>query len=89
MNRHYTAQEYRERCVILRKHFDNPAITTDGLLISGETVEEFDETKRFLETVRFNEMHIFKYSSGEGTRAAVMEKIRFRSRISRSAAISS
>ena len=39
----------------------------------GETVEEFDETKRFLETVRFYEMHIFKYSKREGTRAAVME----------------
>ena len=74
MNRHYTAQEYLERCVILRKHFDNPAITTDVIVgFPGETVEEFDETKRFLETVRFYEMHIFKYSKREGTRAAVME----------------
>ena len=32
MNRHYTAQEYLERCVILRKHFDNPAITTDVIV---------------------------------------------------------
>lgn len=74
MNRHYTAQEYLERCVILRKHFDNPAITTDVIVgFPGETVEEFDETKRFLETVRFYEMHIFKYSKRGGTRAAVME----------------
>ena len=39
----------------------------------GETEEEFATTKEFLETVRFYEMHIFKYSKREGTKAAVME----------------
>ena len=74
MNRHYTAKEYLERCTILRNHFENPAITTDVIVgFPGETKEEFNETKRFLETVRFYEMHIFKYSKREGTRAAVME----------------
>ena len=74
MNRHYTAEDYLERCGILRKHFDNPAVTTDVIVgFPGETEEEFATTKEFLETVRFYEMHIFKYSKREGTKAAVME----------------
>ncbi|WP_125144044.1 tRNA (N(6)-L-threonylcarbamoyladenosine(37)-C(2))-methylthiotransferase MtaB [Clostridium transplantifaecale] len=74
MNRHYTAEDYLERCGILRKHFDNPAVTTDVIVgFPGETEEEFAATKEFLETVRFYEMHIFKYSKREGTKAAVME----------------
>ncbi len=74
MNRHYTPQEYIERCNIIRKYFENPAITTDVIVgFPGETEEEFDITKQFLEEVRFAEMHIFKYSKRKGTVAAGME----------------
>lgn len=74
MNRHYTAAEYLSRCDILRKYFDQPAITTDVIVgFPGETEEEFQVTKEFLEKVHFYEMHIFKYSKREGTKAATME----------------
>lgn len=74
MNRHYTTEDYLRRCGILRENFDHPAITTDVIAgFPGETEEEFEETRRFLETVRFYEMHVFKYSKRQGTRAAVME----------------
>ena len=74
MNRHYTTEDYLGRCGILREIFDHPAITTDVIAgFPGETEEEFEETRRFLETVRFYEMHVFKYSKRQGTRAAVME----------------
>lgn len=74
MNRHYTTEDYLRRCGILREIFDHPAITTDVIAgFPGETEEEFEETRRFLETVRFYEMHVFKYSKRQGTRAAVME----------------
>ena len=73
MNRHYTAEEYFERCEILRQAFKDPAITTDVIVgFPGETEEEFEETKAFLKKVHFYEMHIFKYSVREGTRAAAM-----------------
>lgn len=73
MNRHYTAEEYFHCCEILRKYFENPAITTDVIVgFPGETEEEFAVTKAFLEKVHFYEMHIFKYSKRAGTRAAVM-----------------
>ena len=73
MNRHYTAGEYYAGVEYLRKYFRHPAITTDIIVgFPGETEEEFAETEAFLEKVRFYEMHIFKYSRREGTRAASM-----------------
>lgn len=70
MNRHYTTEEYAAGCDILRRYFDNPAITTDVIVgFPGETEEEFEATKAFLERVGFYEMHIFKYSRRAGTRA--------------------
>lgn len=74
MNRKYSAEEYYEKVCILRKYFDQPAITTDVIVgFPGETDEEFEETKAFLQKVGFYEMHIFKYSKRKGTPAAVME----------------
>lgn len=74
MNRRYTAEEYGEKCRILRKVFDNPAITTDVIVgFPGETEEEFEESRAFIDRINFYETHIFKYSRREGTRAAVME----------------
>ena len=73
MNRHYTPEEYYEKCKLLRAAFENPAITTDVIVgFPGETDEEFDKTRQFLEKVHFYEMHVFKYSKRAGTRAAVM-----------------
>ena len=70
MNRHYTCEEYLERCQILRNCFSNPAITTDVIVgFPGETEEEFEQTQEFLKTVHFYEMHVFKYSRRAGTRA--------------------
>ncbi|MBQ1193742.1 MAG: tRNA (N(6)-L-threonylcarbamoyladenosine(37)-C(2))-methylthiotransferase MtaB [Lachnospiraceae bacterium] len=73
MNRHYTPDMYYERCKLIRKYFDNPAITTDVIVgFPGETAENFEECRRFLEKVDFSEMHIFKYSKRQGTIAAKM-----------------
>ena len=70
MNRHYTAEEYRERCAILRRYFDRPAITTDVIVgFPQESEEEFAQTERFLREIGFYEMHVFKYSRRRGTRA--------------------
>ena len=74
MNRHYTTEEYEECCRRLRRVYANPAITTDVIVgFPGETEEEFQETRRYLERIHFYEMHIFKYSVRAGTRAAAME----------------
>ncbi len=74
MNRRYTKGEYLKKVEILRRYFDRPAITTDVIVgFPGETEDEFKSTEAFLEKVHFYEMHIFKYSRRQGTRAAAME----------------
>ncbi len=74
MNRRYTSEEYYEKCCILRRYFDNPALTTDVIVgFPGETEEEFQKSRDFVDKVNFYETHIFKYSRREGTRAAAME----------------
>lgn len=73
MNRKYTAQEYEEKCKILRKYYKAPALTTDVITgFPGETEEEFEESRKFVEGIWFYETHIFPYSKREGTKAAKM-----------------
>lgn len=74
MNRKYSADEYYDRCEVIRRKFPYAAITTDVIVgFPGETEEEFKDTEKFLEKVNFAEMHIFKYSRRNGTVAASMK----------------
>ncbi len=73
MNRKYTAGEYYNKVCMLRNYFDNPAITTDVIAgFPGETWEEFEDTRNFLEKTGFYELHVFKYSMRRNTAAASM-----------------
>ncbi len=73
MNRKYTCEEYFEKCEMLRKAFDRPALTTDVIVgFPGETNEEFQETVDYLTKLNLYEMHIFKFSPRQGTVAAGM-----------------
>ena len=73
MNRRYRSEEYKEKCRLLRRVYDRPASTTDVIVgFPGETEEEFEASRAFVEEVNFFETHIFKYSRREGTRAAAM-----------------
>ena len=73
MNRKYTCEEYFEKCEMLRKAFDRPALTTDVIVgFPRETDEEFQETVDYLTKLNLYEMHIFKFSPRQGTVAAGM-----------------
>lgn len=73
MNRHYSTEEFSAICEILRRYFDNPALTTDIITgFPGETEEEFEETYRFMEELAFYEIHVFPYSVRKGTKSASM-----------------
>lgn len=73
MNRKYTAEEYAEKCDLLRSCFDDPALTTDVIVgFPQETEEEFLDTVDFLKRIKFYETHIFRYSMRKGTLAADM-----------------
>lgn len=73
MNRHYSTELYLEKCRMIRRCFDRPAITTDVIVgFPGETEEEFAQTVKFMDEAAFSRMHVFRYSRRSGTRAAVM-----------------
>ena len=73
MNRHYTSDEYYEKCQLVRKYIDNPAFTTDVIVgFPGETEEDYISSREFVKKVKFAELHVFKYSKRDGTVAAKM-----------------
>lgn len=74
MNRRYRSGEYRERCELLREVYGNPALTTDVIVgFPQESEEEFRKSYDFVDSIRFYETHIFKYSRRQGTKAATMD----------------
>ena len=73
MRRKYSTADFAEKCALLRKYYELPAITTDIIAgFPGETEEEFTETLRFVSGIHFSRTHIFKYSVRKGTVAAKM-----------------
>lgn len=74
MNRKYDANLVKEKVELLRKYFDDPAITCDIIVgFPGETDSQFLNTYRSAEELKFSDMHIFRYSKRKYTKAANME----------------
>lgn len=74
MNRRYTTKQFAEIVQKLRNTYEDVILTTDIIVgFPGETEEEFEKTKDFLEKIKFYKMHIFKYSVRSGTKAEKME----------------
>ena len=73
MNRRYTAAKYLEKVRIARSYMPDLVITTDIIVgFPGETDEEFEDTIRLCNEVRFDAMFTFIYSKRVGTPAAKM-----------------
>ena len=68
MNRHYTAKEYLEKVRLIRRYFPDAALTADVIVgFPGESGEEFETTRAFLNEADLYEVHVFKYSRRRGT----------------------
>ncbi|MDD4461357.1 MAG: tRNA (N(6)-L-threonylcarbamoyladenosine(37)-C(2))-methylthiotransferase MtaB [Eubacteriales bacterium] len=73
MRRQYQTSHYREVVDELRRHFDDPGITTDIIVgFPGETEQEHADSLAFCREIGFSRMHVFRYSAREGTAAASM-----------------
>lgn len=74
MNRKYSSDDFYSIVELLRKNFENCAITTDIMVgFPGETEDEFNESLEFVKKVGFADAHIFPYSKRPGTPAAKMK----------------
>lgn len=70
MNRHYTADEFREIAAKLRKEFRDCTLTTDVMVgFAGESEADFEESLSFVKEIGFEKVHVFPYSVRKGTRA--------------------
>ena len=68
MRRGYTAAGYRDLIARLREAVPDIALSTDVIVgFPGETEEDFLETRRMLELVRFDSIFLFNYSERPGT----------------------
>ena len=76
MNRGYTAAAYLEKVALARRYMPDMVLTTDIIVgFPGETNEEFEDTLRLVEQVRYDAMFTFIFSPREGTRAAKMPDV--------------
>lgn len=76
MNRRYTAEEYYEKVLLIRKYYPDAAITTDVIVgYSTETEEDFLESVAFCRKVEFSDIHCFPYSVRQGTAGARLKKL--------------
>ena len=74
MNRTYNSEKYLSTVEKIRGAVPDVAITSDIIVgFPGERDEDFEDTMKILERVRFDMVFSFIYSPREGTRAAKME----------------
>lgn len=74
MNRRYTAEEYKALIADARAKMPNITLSSDIIVgFPGETEEDFEQTLRLVEDVRFDLLFTFLYSPRSGTPAASYE----------------
>lgn len=74
MKRHYRSGDYKAKVDLIREYYKTPGITTDVIVgFPMETEEEARETYEFVNTIKFSDLHVFKYSIRKGTKAAEMK----------------
>lgn len=74
MNRRYSVEKYLSQIESIRKIIPDCAITTDIIVgFPTETEEDFIDTVKLVETVKFDGAFMFVYSKREGTKAAIMD----------------
>jgi len=74
MARTYSREEYLERIALIRAAKREISITTDIIVgFPGETEDDFHETLRLLEEVRFDALFAFKYSPRPNTPSLAMD----------------
>ena len=73
MKRRWLSEPFVRRCEEILSQFDRLALTTDVIVgFPGETAEQFDETCRIVERLRFSKVHVFRFSPRQGTEAATL-----------------
>ena len=71
MHRKYRPRHYADRILRARQLMPDAAIGADVMVgFPGESEEEFEQSRSFIETLPFTYLHVFTYSERPGTPAA-------------------
>ena len=74
MCRQYRIAEFMDIVAKVKNTLYKPAITTDIIVgFPGETDDDFQQTYDIAKQVAFSKMHVFSYSSRQGTPAAKLD----------------
>ncbi len=74
MNRKYDVNYYKEIINKIRNIRPNISITTDIIVgFPGETDDDFNDTYRFINEIKFSKLHVFPYSKRENTKAIELD----------------
>lgn len=73
MNRKYTASDYMKKVELIKKYIPDCQLTTDIMVgFPGESEEDFLDTLKLVEEIKFSNAFTFVYSKRSGTKAAQM-----------------
>ena len=73
MKRRWLSEPFIKRCEEIVSQFDRLALTTDVIVgFPGETEEQFDQTCKVIERLRFSKVHVFRFSPRQGTEAETL-----------------
>jgi threonylcarbamoyladenosine tRNA methylthiotransferase MtaB len=73
MHRKYRPRHYEDRLRLARQLMPTAAIGADVMVgFPGETDQEFEESRAFIEAMPLTYLHVFTYSERPGTKAATM-----------------
>ena len=76
MNRHYTREEYLEKCAMIYRAFPDASVTTDIIAgFCGESEEDFSQSLSLIAEAGFLRVHAFAFSPREGTKAFALKDL--------------
>ena len=76
MRRHYRTDLFRHKVEMIREAMPHAFIGVDLIVgARGETIERYDESRRFVESLDISRLHVFPYSERPGTRALGIDHV--------------
>ncbi|MDE5844880.1 MAG: tRNA (N(6)-L-threonylcarbamoyladenosine(37)-C(2))-methylthiotransferase MtaB [Muribaculaceae bacterium] len=76
MHRHYDTAHFRHKMELIRQAMPDAFIGVDLMVgTRGETLEEFEKSRDFVESLDISRLHVFPYSERPGTRALSIDHV--------------
>lgn len=76
MRRHYRTDLFRHKVEMIREAMPHAFIGVDLIVgARGETIERYEESRRFVDSLDISRLHVFPYSERPGTRALGIDHV--------------